>query len=481
MTENVSTGATEDAHTDDAEYPADGRGLFRADTTPRGIEGAIRDYFGRLRGGDPGGLPSVLGLIVLGLIFATTTTDFLTKLNLANLTAQASFIAFIAMGLVFVLLLGEIDLSAGTTAGMCAAFAAQGLSSGDLHKAVGNYVYVLLVIGMIGAVIIGVLNRMITAPAIVALGLILLLTGATNHHQPLAFFLALSIGVTVGTFSGVLVARLGIPSFIVTLALFLSWEGVELYALKNQSVGTTGFNLWFDLSHGTMSVWAGWVLFVLLAGGYLIFTMTRSVLRRRAGLSSDRFELVLLRAGVVVAIGALVTWFLNQNRSTSDFQKIEGVPWAACIPILFMVFWTLVLSKSTWGRHLYAIGGNQEAARRAGIPVERVKISAFAIGSGMAAVGGLFLADFSGGATTGLGQGDILLFSVAAAVIGGTSLFGGRGKPRDAIVGALVIAIIPNGIHLHAFPEQANEVITGLVLLLAATVDAISRRRAKAG
>jgi D-xylose transport system permease protein len=178
-------------------------------------------------------------------------------------------------------------------------------------------------------------------------------------------------------------------------------------------------------------------------------------------------------------LGAVVVEFLNQNRSSSSLIKIEGVPWAASVPIAFMVIWGLGLSKTTWGRHLYAIGGNAEAAKRAGIPVERVKINAFAICSGMAAVGGLFLADFSGGATTGLGQGDILLFAVAAAVIGGTSLFGGRGRPRDAIIGALVIATIPNGIHLHNGSEQANEVITGVVLLIAASVDAISRRRAK--
>ena len=453
----------------------DTRGSFRADVSPRGIEGAIRDYFARLRGGDPGGLPSVLGLLVLGVVFATTTKDFLSRNNIANLAPQASFIALIALGLVFVLLLGEIDLAAGTTAGMCAAFAAQGVTSGNLHKAVGDYVYVLLIVGMAGAIVIGVLNRLITAPLIVAVGLILLLSGATNHHQPVAFFFAVSIGVAVGMFAGFLVARLGIPSFIVTLALFLSWEGVELYALKNESVSTSKENVWFDLAHGTMSVWAGWLFYILLAGGYLLFTMTRSQLRRRAGLSTDTIALVLLRAGFVIAIGGVITWFLNQSR----FGGIRGVPWAASVPVAFMVVWSLALSKSTWGRHLYAIGGNAEAARRAGIPVERVKISAFAICSGMAAVGGLFLADFSGGATTSLGQGNTLLFAVAAAVIGGTSLFGGRGKPRDAIVGALVIATIPNGIHLHAFPEQANEVITGGVLLLAASVDAISRRRSK--
>jgi D-xylose transport system permease protein len=477
-TTNETTGQTTTATQSDA--AADGRGMFRADVSPRNFNGAVRDYFVRLRSGDPGGLPSVLGLIVLGLIFATTTTDFLSRNNVANLPGQASFFALIALGLVFVLLIGEIDLSAGTTAGMCAAFAAQGLASRNLHHAVGNAVYVALIVGMIGAIVLGVLSRMITAPAFVLLGLILLLSGATDRHQPLAFVFAVSIGVAVGIFAGTLVARLGIPSFIVTLALFLAWEGVELYALKNQSVGTTRFNIWFGLTHYNMAIWAGWAFYIVLAGGYLVFTLVRSRLRAAAGLSSDTLLLVLVRAGCVAAIGGLITWFLSQNRSPNDIRKIEGVPWAASVPIAFMVILTLLLSKTTWGRHLYAIGGNQEAARRAGIPVDRVKIQAFAISSGMAAVGGLFLADFSGGATTGLGQGDILLSAVAAAVIGGTSLFGGRGKPRDAIVGALVIATIPNGIHLHQFPEQANEVITGLVLLIAAGVDAISRRRAKA-
>jgi len=485
MTEDITANAPVESHEDteaqdhDELGEGDGQGLFQADVSPRSIIGALREYVGRLRSGDPGGLPSVLGLLVLGIIFASTTPDFLSRNNVANLPGQASFIALIALGLVFVLLVGEIDLSAATTGGMCAAFAAQGLSSGNLHGAVGDFVYIGLIVGMVAAIGIGVFNRMITAPAIVAAGLVLLLTGATNHHQPLAFFFAISIGVAVGMFSGVLVARLGIPSFVVTLALFLSWEGVELYALKNQSVGTTKFQIWFGLTHFNMAPWAGWLFYIVLAGGYLVFTFVRAQLRRSAGLSSDTVALVLIRAGVIVAIGGVITYFLNQNRG-SGLTPLRGVPWAASVPIGCMVFWTLVLSKSTWGRHLYAIGGNIEAARRAGIPVERVKISAFAICSGMAAVGGLFLADFSGGATTGLGQGDILLFSVAAAVIGGTSLFGGRGKPRDAVVGALVIATIPNGIHLHAFPEQANEVITGLVLLLAASVDAISRRRSKA-
>lgn len=458
---------------------SDERGSFRADVTPRGVVRALREFRARLRTGDPGSLPSVLGLLVLGVIFAATTQDFLTKINMANLTAQASFIALLAMGLVFVLLIGEIDLSAGTTGGMCAAFAAQALQSGDLHKAVGAPVFFILLFLMVGAVVLGVLNRSYVGSAIIAVGVVLMATGTEDNHQLLAFFFALSIGVAVGTLSGVLVARLGIPSFIVTLALFLAWEGVQLYALNSQSISTVNYSLWYGLTHNNMAVWAGWLVFALLAGGYLVFTAVRSILRARAGLSHDTPLLVLIRAGVVIVIGGLITWFLNQNRSPNTLLQIKGVPWAASIPVMIMVLATLLLTKTTWGRHLYAIGGNAESARRAGINVDRTKINAFQICSGLAAIGGLFLADFSGGATTGLGQGDILLFAVAAAVIGGTSLFGGRGRPRDAIIGALVIAIIPNGIHLHNSPEQLNEVITGVVLLIAASVDAISRRRAR--
>jgi D-xylose transport system permease protein len=177
-------------------------------------------------------------------------------------------------------------------------------------------------------------------------------------------------------------------------------------------------------------------------------------------------------------VGAVVVAFLNQNRNPNPGPAIQGVPWALSVPIALMIFFTIVLSKTTWGRHLYATGGNQEAARRAGINVDKIKISAFAIASGLAALGGIFLSSKTGGVQLDLGQGDTLLFAVAAAVIGGTSLFGGRGKPRDAIIGALVIAIIPNGIGLRpSLPAQYNEVITGAVLLLAASVDAMARRR----
>jgi D-xylose transport system permease protein len=298
----------------------------------------------------------------------------------------------------------------------------------------------------------------------------------------LAFLLATLIGVAIGVVNGVLIATLGIPSFIVTLALFLAWQGVTLDAVKATSIGTSQYQPWFNLTHGNLSPLAGWILFIVLAGGYAVVTATRQRLRARAGVSHDKPELVALRVAFVVIGGGLLVWWLNQDRNPNPAVEIKGVPYAAAVPVIFMVLFTIVLSRTTWGRHLYAIGGNTEAANRAGIPVERVKITAFVLCSAMAAIGGLFLADFSGGAQPALGAGNTLLYAVAAAVIGGTSLFGGRGKPRDAVIGAFVIAMIPNGIQLHpGLSISVVQEITGAVLLIAASVDAISRRRSRRG
>jgi len=212
--------------------------------------------------------------------------------------------------------------------------------------------------------------------------------------------------------------------------------------------------------------------------GYLAFTATKSLRAQANGLAADTMQLVLARAGLIAIVGVVITYFANQNRNTNDFVKIQGLPYAATVPIALMIVATLGLTKTTWGRHLFATGGNEEAARRAGIDVRHIKVTAFTVNSGFAALGGIFLASNTGGAQLDLGAGNILLFAVAAAVIGGTSLFGGRGKPRDAILGALVIVMIPNGIGLKPnLGVQHQEVITGLVLLIAASVDAVSRRR----
>jgi D-xylose transport system permease protein len=461
---------------------SDPRTSFRVDTLPRGLGSALQDYVIRVRRGDPGGLPAVLGLLVIGVLFATTTPLFLTANNVGNLMSQASFIALIALGLVFVLILGDIDLSAGVTGGVAAGFAAQALRSGDLHHAVGGGVFTALILGMLASAALAVWKRLWGVAVVAAAGTVLVLSGAAETHVWLAFALAVTIGVSIGVLNGVLVTALGIPSFIVTLALFLTWEGVTLDAVKSQSIGTSRYDAWFAMTHRNMSPAKGWFFFAVLVAGYAVVTSLRQQRRARAGVSFDRIELVALRIGVFAVGGGLTVWWFNQNRNPNPGPAIKGVPWAMSVPIAFMVLFTILLTRTSWGRHLYAIGGNREAASRAGIPVDRVRIAAFVLCSSMAAVGGLFLADFSGGAQPALGQGNTLLYAVAAAVIGGTSLFGGRGKPRDAIIGAIVIAMIPNGIQLHpGLPISVVQEITGVVLLVAASVDAISRRRARAG
>ena len=458
----------------------DPRASFRVDTLPRGLQDSLRDWSVRVRRGDPGGLPAVLGLLVIGVLFSATTPLFHTANNIGNLMSQASYIALIALGLVFVLILGDIDLSAGATGGVAAGFAAQALRSGDLHKAVGDGVYVALLLGMAVAVGLAVWKRLYVVAGLVAVGVLLLLTGAYDGHVWVAFAVAVSIGIAIGTFNGVLVTALGIPSFIVTLALFLTWEGVTLDAVQSQSIGTSSYKPWFAMTHRNMQPWEGWLFLAVVVGAYGVSTFVRQQRRAAQGVSYDRYALSALRVGSVAVAGALVVAWFNQNRNPNPGPAIKGVPWAASIPVAFMVLFTIVLARTSWGRHLYSIGGNKEAASRAGIAVERVRIGAFVICSAMAAVGGLFLADFSGGAQPALGQGNTLLYSVAAAVIGGTSLFGGRGRPRDAILGAVVIAMIPNGIQLHpGLPISVVQEITGLVLLIAASVDAISRRRAR--
>ena len=456
-------------------------GDFSLDVERRTVPNALRSYVNRLRSGDPGALPSVLGLIVLAIIFSQVSSRFLSRNNIGNLPGQGAYIAIIAMGLVFVLLLGEIDLAAGTTGGICAGFAAQAIFANGLHHGVAGFLYWALVISMVLATLLGFYLKSITGPIIVLVGLVLILTGQ-DKHVLLAMFVAISIGCAVGIFIGWLVASVGIPSFIVTLALFLAFQGVLLFALKSQPIGVNNYNLWYGLAHDNMSPAWSWVFTIVVVVGYFVFTAVKSLRAQAAGLAADTMQLVVTRAAVIAVAGLLITYFANQNRNTNTFVKIEGLPWAATIPIALMIVATLALTKTPWGRHLYATGGNQEAARRAGIDVRHIKVTAFTVSSALAAFGGLFLASSTGGAQLDLGAGNILLFAVAAAVIGGTSLFGGRGKPRDAILGALVIVLIPNGIGLKPnLGVQYQEVITGLVLLVAASVDAISRRRSVAG
>ena len=457
---------------------------FSRDAGSTTLSGYVSDYISRVRGGEVGALPAVLGLIVLALIFSRASDRFLSVFNLANLVSQAGITVLIAMGLVFVLLLGEIDLAAGTASGACASIMGLALvNKGDLHKAFGTTVWVVVLLFLLAAVIIAVTSRLWIAAAIIGVGAVMVLGSLGTGNEIGAIYVAVSAGVAIGIITGLLVARIGIPSFVVTLALFLGWQGVLLQFIGTGSaISTSNFNLVNNISNGNLPPVLGWILFVVVVGGYAAYTLYRSVQRRSEGLSADPVPVVLLRAGGLALVAGVGLFFLNQERSPNPAtNSIKGAPYVLPIIILLMIFWTFVLTKTRFGRYVYAVGGNAEAARRAGVDLRRIRTAAFAIGSGMAAFGGVVQASRLGSVPSDAGGGNTLLYAVAAAVIGGTSLFGGRGRARDAVIGGLVIAMIPNGLGLLPnLPSSANFIITMLVLLLAASVDALSRRRSAA-
>jgi len=458
--------------------PPPGSGGFSLDTDEKTFASSARAYLNRIRSGDPGILPSALGIVVLVFVFRQVSPRFLTRTNIGNLPGQGAYIAIIALGLVFVLLLGEIDLSAGTAGGVAAGIAAQAMFSSGLHHGIPSLMYWILIGAMVGSAVLGLSLRVYVGPAVTLIGVAIMLTGLDDKIV-LAIVVAVAVGTSIGTVTGWLVAKVGIPSFIVTLALFLGWQGVLLFTLGSQPINVSRYPIWNGLANDNMSPLWSWVFVLATTGGYLAFTLIRSLRAKAKELSSEALSLVLIRGGALIALGAAITIFANQNRNQNDGPKINGIPWAASIPITLMIICTIALTKTTWGRHLFAIGGSAEAARRAGINITKVKVSAFVLCSGFGALGGVFLSSNTGSVPLDQGSGNVLLFSVAAAVIGGTSLFGGRGKPRDAIIGAIVIVLIPNGITLRtSLPAQYQQIITCGVLLLAATVDALARRRA---
>jgi D-xylose transport system permease protein len=228
-------------------------------------------------------------------------------------------------------------------------------------------------------------------------------------------------------------------------------------------------------------VWLGWALYVAAVAGYAAVQLIRARSRARQGLAAQPMSILGLRIAVLAAVLGLATYALNQERAVNTlFTSLKGVPIVVPVIAVLLIFWTFVLQRTAFGRHLYAVGGNTEAARRAGIPVDRIKIAAFMISSSMAAVGGIIAASRANSVDPNTGGSNVLLYAVGAAVIGGTSLFGGKGRVLDAVLGGAVVAVIDNGMGLLGYSAGIKFVVTGLVLLLAAGVDALSRRRAAA-
>ncbi|MEJ8277959.1 sugar ABC transporter permease [Pseudonocardia spirodelae] len=454
---------------------------FGIDTTARTTREAIGSYLRGLRGGDLGSLPALLGLAALFVLFTLLDSGgtFPSLLNLANLLQQGAGPTIIAMGLVFVLLTGEIDLAAGTASGLAAALMAVHLmSDGNVLGATGTVVFVLLVAAMLAAAVLAALVRVWAGSVISLLTAVLLVVGV-----PATAFtvmgLAVGVGVVIGCLTGFLVARIGMPSFVVTLALFITWQGVILQLIGDGGTIALRDPLINAVANGNLSVAASWALFGVVAVGYAAVQLVRLRARLRSGLVAPPTGLVLIKIGAVVVLGGLVTLALVQDRSPGVIA-IAGVPYVVPVVLVLLVLGTWVLDRTRFGRHVYAVGGNREAARRAGIDVARIRASVFVISTAFAAVGAIVYSSKIGSVNPAAGGGNTLLFAVGAAVIGGTSLFGGRGRVSNAVIGGTVLATVQNGLGLLKQPAAVVFVVTGLVLLLAAGVDVASRRRAAA-
>jgi len=457
---------------------------FGIDTTSQSSGEAIRDYFARLRGGELGSLPALLGLAVLVIVFAVVADNFFTLNNTANLVAQGAGKMIIAMGLVFVLLLGEIDLSAGTLSGVCAAVMAMHyVRGGNILGGMGSTVFYVFVAGMVVAALLALLMRIWAGAVLALIAVVLSMTGfppATWYGPWLEMLLAVCVGASIGCITGFMVSKIGMPSFVVTLAMFITWQGVILQFIGEGGVfGIRNQPVLFNVANGNLSVFGSWLLCALAAGGYALVVLGEHFSRLRRGLVTQPTPIVMAKAGAVGALAIVLTWLLTLDRSPNpDLVTIQGVPYVVPIILGLLVVGTFVLNRTRYGRHIYAVGGNAEAARRAGVNVPKIRASVFVVSACVAAVGAIVYSSKVGSVDPQAGGLDTLLFAVGAAVIGGTSLFGGKGKIAHAVIGGLVLAVVENGLRQLHQPAAIVNIVTGLVLLLAATVDALSRRRA---
>jgi D-xylose transport system permease protein len=389
-----------------------------------GVSGAWTDFKRRLSQGDLGNLPVIFGMAIVWIYFQIRNPNFLSAGNLTNLTLQIAATGTISVGVVLVLLLGEIDLSVGAVSGFAAA-------------------------------VMAVLN--------------------TRHgwSAPLAIGAALVVGALVGLINGFWVTRFRVPAFLVTLAGLLAWQGALLHVLgRTGSINITnkGILRVANTFYGPVITWAVAIVVVVVYAGFTILGRSRRV---AAGLPAPPMLRTVVKIVLVAAVMLAITLV---------YQNDRGLPLAVCIFVGVVVVYDVMLRRTRFGRHIYAVGGNMEAARRAGIRVEQVRLVVFVLCSATAALGGVLAASRNLAVSQSSGSNDVLLYAIAGAVIGGTSLFGGRGTAWSALLGALVIGSIINGMTLLSIASDYRFIVTGAVLLVAATIDAVSRRgRSSAG
>jgi D-xylose transport system permease protein len=400
-------------------------------TISTGQEGSalqqIKSYGSRLKSGEMGVLPAVGALLILVALFSALSPYFMTTINIANLFTQAATLAMLAAALVFVLMLGEIDLSAGVTAGT-------------------------------------------------GMALFVKLNSVDGWPWLISFAFAFVVAIAVGSFLGFFVAKVGVPSFVMSLAVYLALPGVMLLILGDGGLLRLEVPEIKAIMNTNLPLWAGWVFLVICIALTFAMGLWDRSRRLRANLPVRPISLLLAKVGIFAVIGAAGVYFLNLQRSLLPTNPIQGVPTVIPIVAVILFIGTFVLDRTRFGRHMYAVGGNPEAARRAGIKVDKIRITAFITCSFLAMISGVFNVSRIGNVESSAGRA-IVLSGVAAAVVGGVSLFGGRGRLAHAAIGALVIAVIDNGLGLLGLPAGIAFIITGSVLLIAATADALARKR----
>jgi D-xylose transport system permease protein len=393
----------------------------------------LRAVAKRIRSGESGVLPVLGGLILLVIIFQVQDSVFLSAGNLVNLLVQGSVFVLLGMAEIWVLVLGEIDLSVGYVAG-------------------------------IGGTVMAILS--------------------TTHGLPwwVAILGAIASTAVIGAVWGTLVIRLRLPSFVVTLAGLLGMEGVLLYLVNANGTGGTiriTDSVLLDLANGNLSTVAGWIVMIVsvaLVGGVIFF---RDRHRRMSGLVAPPLVISVLKIALMAAAGIALVLVCNKDRGA--LIPVQGVPYVVLVVLAVLAVWTFLLGRTRFGRYLYAIGNNAEAARRAGISLGWNKLWAFTLTGLTAGIAGVVYASRLGSISNNIDGGTLVLYAVASAVIGGASLFGGRGKMVYALLGGLVIATIYNGMGLLGLAASYQYMVTALVLLAAVTIDSLARRGRTAG
>ena len=382
----------------------------------------VHRVLGNIRAGNLGSWPVLIGLVVIVVFFSFKANNFLSPGNFSNIITQMAGVTLLAYGVVFVLLIGEIDLSISYVSGIA-----------------------------------GVVVAQMTLPE--------------SGHQVsglLAIALAIAACAAIGAFQGSFVAFIGVPAFVVTLAGYQIWQGVIQKSIEKEGVIVIQDQTVNNTANYFFSNKAGWIIAVIVCAVYAASVVSGVLSHRRHGVAVRDPLFIAAKLVAVVAVAVVVVVISNKDR---------GVPFVLLLMVAMLLLWTFVAKRTTFGRHVYAVGGNAEAARRAGINVARVRILVFMISGAMAGLGGVVLAARLNSVDLNAGGGTLLIDAIAAAVIGGTSLFGGRGEVRDALFGALVIATIANGLNTLNLTQGVIFMTTGGILLFAVTLDTILRRR----